>query len=150
MKSGKKIISQSGFSLLEILVVLGMFVLISGFALVISIDSFRSHNFGSEQELVVGLLQKARSQAMDNIDQTPHGVHFTSSNYSIFEGPTYTSGIDFPVGSGITPSGATDVVFAQLSGQVAGANPPLKIVLKDNTTGKTFNIFINNEGQINY
>lgn len=133
---------------MEILVVMAIFVIIAGFGLVVSMDAYRSNNFRSEEDMLLGVLLKARSQAVNNVDQKPHGVHITSANYSIFEGATYTSGIDFPVSSGFTPGGATDIVFSQLTGQISGA--PLTVTLKDNTTGKIFTISINNEGQINY
>jgi prepilin-type N-terminal cleavage/methylation domain-containing protein len=139
--------NNQGFTLIEILVVMAIFVLIAGFALVVSMDSYRSHNFKSEQDLLVAVLLKARSQAMNNINQLPHGVYIpiTHDKYSLFQGSTCTSGIDFPVSKGFTPS-ASCIVFTQLSGATAATS----ITLTDNTTNKVFTININNEGQINY
>ena len=141
----------SGFTLTEILVVISLAALISTFALGMSLDAFRSYNFRSEQTLLLSLLQKARSQAMSNIDQLPHGVHVSGNQYTLYEGSAWKSrdvlkDADFPVGKGVAPSGVTDMLFTQLSGKPVSAGD---IVLSDG--GHASVIFsINSQGRINY
>lgn len=137
---------QQGFTLFEVLIVIALFGMFATLAVFIGFDVYKGYSFRGEQYNLVGILQKARNQAVNNINQTTHGVHITANYYSLFEGSTYTSGIDFPVSAGFTPSGATDVVFSQLTGNTVATS----ITLTENNTGKTLTIHINNEGQINY
>lgn len=143
----KNIINQQhGFTLFEVLIVMALFAMCATLSVVVGLEVYRGYSFRGEQYTLVAILQKARNQAINNINQTPHGVHIGGNKYSIFEGNVYTSGIDFPISNGFTPSGATDVVFTQLTGATVLTN----IVLTENSSGKTLTININNEGQINY
>ncbi len=138
--------NQQGFTLFEVLIVIALFGMFATLAVFVGLDVYRGYSFRGEQLTLVGVLQKARNQAINNINQTPHGVHITANHYSLFEGSTFTSGIDFPVSAGFTPSGATDIVFTHLSGNTSATS----ITLTENNTGKILTIHINNEGQINY
>ena len=139
-----------GFTIMEILVVLGIFALLAGFALVVSIDAYRSHNFRSEQEQLLGVLLKARSQSVNNINQKPHGVHLDSATqYTLFEGNTYATrdaGKDIVFSKpGFTLGGATELIFSQLTGQpnVTG------YISLDDHIHPVYKLCINGEGQIN-
>jgi len=128
-----KLERSRGFTLIEILVVMGLIILIVGFAITANIKQYTREVSSSEVSVLVSALQKARSRAMNNIDHTEHGVYFGSDTcpdttyercYAIFAGPTYVPGA---VGNehaeqnlALTISSAeyTDnvVVFKQLSG----------------------------------
>ena len=77
----------NGFTLIEILITIGIFAVIATIGLIISLDFYRSYAFRSEESTIVSILQKARSQSMDNIDQVRHGVHFQADplKYILFE-----------------------------------------------------------------
>lgn len=142
---------QSGFTLIEILVVLGIFIFIASFALVVSMDSYHGYNFRTEQDLLLGVLQKARSQAVANVNQKPHGVFLdaSSTQYTLFQGTDYSHrdtsfDLVFKGNSGYSLSGTTSTVFTQLS----GTTTPATVTLDDHTH-PIFNICINSEGQIN-
>jgi prepilin-type N-terminal cleavage/methylation domain-containing protein len=117
-----------GITMIEVLVVMGIFVLVSGFALLFSVDSLRGSTFQGDRDLFVSLLQRARAQAMSNMctgsgctDGKPHGVARVGNTYVLFEGSSYatrTPAADsvFTASEAVTRTGDTEVVFGQLSG----------------------------------
>lgn len=141
-----------GFTLIEIIVVLTIISFIAGLALVISMDSYGSHNSKIEQDKLLGVLQKARSQSLANMNQKPHGVYFdaSSTQYTLFQGPDYASrdtSFDLPftlLNPPYSLSGATSVVFSQLTGTTTQTSVSL-----NDSIHPVFNICINGEGQIN-
>lgn len=127
-----------GFTLIEVLTVLGLFTLLAGLGLFASMDLYRGSSFHSERDLLVALLQHARAQAVNNIcrgmctDGVAHGVKIGSGNYIVFQGSSYasrdaTQDQTFATSPLVTSSGDTEVVFAQLTGV---AMPPAVIVLR--------------------
>lgn len=143
-----------GFTLIEILISIGILALIASLGLFISLDFFRSYSFRSEQSVIVSLLQNARSKSLNNINQVRHGVHFEVNpnlKYIIFEGSSYDSSnpsnltINSSYNSAISsPSLPFDVIFDQLS----GTSTPLTITASDGT--KSYNVKVNSEGQIDW
>ena len=163
---------QSGFTLIEILVVLTIFIFIAGSAMFVSMDSYRGFSLRGERDTVISVLQKARSQSISNIclgacsanDGQKHGVHFdiAGKKYVIFQTTNnFTSGRDASVdqevpisGGGInfTPGTLSDIIFDQLTGQAkdqtGAACVPTScfVTLTQGTNHDT--IQINSEGQI--
>ena len=86
-----------GFTLLEVLVVMGLLIVVAGFGLIVSFDDYRGFNFRNERDIIVNVIQKARGQAINNMcygagctDGKPHGVYFgTAGKYIIFQGASY-------------------------------------------------------------
>jgi len=160
----------TGFTLIEILVSVGILAVVIGLSMFASFDFYRGGSFRSEKEVIVSALQKARSQSMNNINEARHGVRFASPlQYIIFEcdastpqcdnfddrnpdedliiNPAYTISIS-------TPSLPFDVIFEQLSGAcvdsdsfVCGSGTPV-ITLIDGL--KSTDIGLNKEGRINW
>ncbi len=144
--------SPSGFTLIEILVVIGILVILSSLGLLVSLDFYRSYAFNSERDLAVAALQKARSQSLANINQAAHGVKIISSGkYVIFEGDSYSAGsssnLDLPADPSITASGSGEIVFEQISGRAVGGQK--QFILSD-PKGRTAQITINPEGGIEW
>lgn len=146
---------ESGFTMIEIMVVLAIFGALMITGLFFDFSFFRTSSINYEGKLLAGIIQRARSQAMANIDQTKHGVCVTGSNYVIFEGSSCTGGDNFPKAAAVTvtwPAGVTAVVFNQLEGSLCttacGVTAPMTITLTDQV--KTLNITINNEGRIDF
>ncbi len=144
-----------GFSMLEMLVVVGMFFLLAGFGLVVNMDAYRSTDFRSERDLFVALLQRARSQSMSNMcagsvceDGLPHGVHIEADRYVAFQGGVYNAAdeenIRYPVSPSISRQGG-DITFTQLSGTTTATSTTLS-----DLTGKTSMITTNAAGQISW
>lgn len=151
--------SGAGFTLIEIIIVVAIFVIVFGFGLFISMDFYKSYSLSSEKSIIVSILQKARSQSLYNINQTSHGVHFDNPlKYIIFECASanpqctdYATGADTSKDIPIQPSyGITivgipfDVMFEQLS----GASFDKTITVSDKI--RSYDININNEGRIDW
>jgi len=139
---------HKGFTLVEIIIVLAIFTLIISLGAFMSLDFYKSYSFRSEKYQLVSILQKARSQALNNINQTPHAVHIESGGYTFFEGNNFqssTNKIFFESNGNVSHSGMTDVIFGQLTGNaiVSGGD----LVLHDGVHQDII-ISINNEGRI--
>jgi prepilin-type N-terminal cleavage/methylation domain-containing protein len=134
---------SSGFTLIEIIIVIAIFGALLALGLFMSMDAYRGFSFRSERSTIVSLLQKARSRAMNNSNQTPWGVCYQSGNYVIFQGLACTTGETIPAGPAATTTGLlAGVVFSQLSGTTTAATIT---VLQD---GRSSTISTNNEGTI--
>ncbi|MDD4988825.1 MAG: prepilin-type N-terminal cleavage/methylation domain-containing protein [Candidatus Pacebacteria bacterium] len=151
---GTKESFQKGFTLVEILVVVGLFGIILGLSLPVGVDFYRSYLFRSEKSMLVSVLQKARSEAMNNIDETTHGVHIDDKGYTIFRGEFFNEGSisnEFIAKNpSIAVSTSTDIIFEQLTGDPV---PPFgggeaTTTITDGIHTEV--ITINNEGRINY
>lgn len=145
--------------MIEILIVMGLLAIVASFALIMNLDDYRGTLFRNERDLVVSVLQKARSEAVNNVclgaactDGLAHGIHFTPAAYIVFQGTVYNAAdatnqsIEANDKLQIIAS-APDVVFTQLSGEVAAA--PWNVEIKDGIGHDVF-IKVNEEGQIDY
>lgn len=151
---------QAGFTIIEILVVVSLFAVISGFGLIVGMDSYRGYAFRADRDTLVSLLERARSQSINNIcvgasctNGKPHGVFVdaVSSRYILFQGATYAtrdSANDEVAAASplVGRSGLSEVVFAQLSGN---ASPAGDIVLSG-AVGQISTVSINAVGRISW
>ena len=155
-----------GFTLIEILVSIAILAIIISLGLFISMDFFKSYSFRSEESIVVSLLQNARSQSLNNINQVRHGIHFQNPlKYIVFEcdssepqctdysdadtlkdliiDPAYNSSIS-------SPGLPFDVIFEQLNGSCITSNCSTLLTITANDGTKSYNIMVNSEGQIDW
>ena len=58
---------SKGFTLMEVLVVIALLGVIFSLSVFISLDTYRGSSFRNERDTLVGVLQEARSEAMNNI-----------------------------------------------------------------------------------
>ena len=150
---------KSGLTLVEIIVVIAIIGLILILGLFISFDSYRRYIFRSERTTLVSVLSRARSRAMNNIFETPHGVCYdqSSKKYVIFRGNTYSptnptnesvssnqSAIINPVPNSFLCSVGPGLIFSQLSGN----SSTMDIIVTESNASST--ISINPEGTINW
>ncbi len=152
--------SARGFSLLEILVVIGLLTIIGGFGVVVSMGSLQGTYFRNDRDAVVSALHKARSRAVSNMcfggctDGSPHGVHIdhVAHTYTVFQGAVYSAVDPLNETAALNPqtatAGFTDVVFTELSGD-AVTNPGTTLSVTD-ISGRTSQIDINSEGKISW
>jgi prepilin-type N-terminal cleavage/methylation domain-containing protein len=109
-----------GFTLIEVVVVMALLGVIVMTGLLVDMQAYRSSGFRSDRELLVTLLARARSQAINNIctasdctDGVPHGVHIEPGRFVLFEGATYDAddlgNADFAQDSAST---SADVIFS--------------------------------------
>ncbi len=139
-----------GITLIEILIAMAIVVGLIGLGLFISIDFYKSYNFNSERDIIVNILQKARSQSLSNINESKHGVYFKTDEYVIFQGETYSSrnpayDENIKTDPAIGRSGLQEIVFEQLTGQNSTSG---NILISDGV--RSSQISIQNEGRINW
>jgi len=131
------------------MIAMAIMVSLFGFGLFMSFEAYRGYNSHSERDVVVSVLQKARSRAVSNYYQTTWGVCYSVSQYIIFRGSVCTPGAStnetIPASANASVSGlSSGIVFSQLSGTTVGSS--VTIV----QGGRTETITINNEGLINW
>jgi Tfp pilus assembly protein FimT len=144
-----------GFTIIEIGLVIALLSIIGTFSLMLSMDNYRASSFNNDRNMVISLLQKARSQAVNNMclgaactEGVAHGLHIETGSYTIFQGTAYNPAdalnekISMP--PTLTFSGLANVVFTELSGSPVAAGT---ITLSDGM-GHTSTIDINSEGRI--
>lgn len=147
--------SNKGFTLIEVLITLGLITVVAIVVSAVDINNFRGDSFQSEVSTIGTSLQTARANAFNNINQKKHGVAFNPSGfngYVIFEGSTYeTRNVtqDIFIATSyivnFSPESPNEVVFDQLSGN---ANYNGDITLIDLQRDVSTVININNEGKI--
>ncbi len=151
--------SLAGFTLLEILVVMGLVLMVVAFGLIVSFDDYRGFTFRNERDIVVSVIQKARGQAINNMcfgagctDGKAHGVYFgIPGQYVVFQGASYATR-DTAVDEVIEArdkasvlSGMQSVVFGRLRADATTAGGA---TLTISQPGHTSTITIEPEGRV--
>lgn len=136
--------NTQGFTLVEVLVTLGIFAVVMALALGVGFDTLIRSNAQTERDLVVHLLQKARARAMANMYQSDHTFNTDGVNYTLsYTGSSGEVKEETPVGDGATVSSAS-VVFEQLSGNSATTS----ITISSNSS--SYVVEIEENGRINW
>src|SRR3989339_229797 len=119
--------NEKGFTLTELLVVIGIMALI-GSILWGALSNYRdTQTLESATDVVVATLSEARSQTISSVSNMQYGVHFTQSSVTQFEGnqnfPFNSNNIVTNINGavvlsfeGLTAS-STNVVFEKFSGR---------------------------------
>jgi prepilin-type N-terminal cleavage/methylation domain-containing protein len=142
--------AKRGFTIPEVLTVVGIFSLLAGLGLIMSMETYRGSSFRSERTTIVSALERARGRAMNNMYQMPHGVYFDTATpaYVIFRGSSYVAGSStnevLPASSSAVVTGPSSVVFNQLDGTTSSST------ITFTQDGKNGTISINSEGRINW
>lgn len=149
---------QAGFSLIELVVVLGIVVTIAGMGLIMTMEEYRGYAFRSQRDVLVASLLRARSQSMNTIclgagcvGGVPHGVEILNNRIIIFQGSDYLhrdTAVDEEIlfsylGGRISPPPPTEVVFESQNGDVLH---DVNFVYQDDLRHST--ISINTEGAV--
>lgn len=144
------LLKKAGFTLMEIIIAIGIFMIILGFGAILDISSYRQNSIRAERDNIVALLSRARSEALNNLNQSNHGLFLGSpSQYVIYQGVNYASrnpayDEDYP-SAGDTISGLSDINFNNLDGS---SNASGTITISDGIN--SYNIYINYEGRIDW
>ena len=156
-KRKAKIKNNSGFTLIESLIVLGIFMLIA----VIAIPAYR--NFQKQADLIntteaiINILRLTQSKTLTSEQASQWGVHFSSSEYTLFKGADYAlrnSSFDknYTVPNLVEiheislEGSGSDVVFERITGQTNQFGS-ISLRLKSNVL-ETKTIVIELSGQI--
>lgn len=141
---------NSGFTLIEILVVIAITGIILSFGMTLDIDTVKSDNFLAERATIVSILERARSHAIANLFDTNHGVCYIEPNYIVFKGNicTTTDSELIPANTNIASNPQTTfpekITFERLSGRTSETT----IYITDGSSEAE--ITINNEGAIHW
>lgn len=126
--------SPPGFTVIELLVVVALFIVLTSLSIYLSFDMYRGYAWRTEQDVIVSALQKARAQSMANLclgsctDGKRHGVAILADKYVIFQGDSYAArDVSFDEAFDASPVVGhspvnTEVVFERLSGATSGFN----------------------------
>lgn len=138
-----------GFSLLELLLVVALFGIITAFISPAARSSYVANNARLATAATVDALRRAQSFAMAGRAHDTWGVHLTSTTITVFQGTTFVSRTtssdeitDFP--GSVTLSGTTDFVFSGLLGKSTTIGTTT--LATDN--GTTTTVSVNNQGMI--
>jgi len=144
---------SSGFTLIEILVVMGIVIALFAIGNFVDFSNIGRASLNKEEEKLVSVLQKARNRSMNNIGQSRHGVRIDpvdKTNFIIFQETPYLENEKIPRSENIeidtSSINTTDIIFDQLSGQ---PNKTGNIILSDNNN-TTRNITILTSGLIDW
>ncbi|OGI60834.1 hypothetical protein A2814_03420 [Candidatus Nomurabacteria bacterium RIFCSPHIGHO2_01_FULL_38_19] len=150
MKSLYKNQSRGGFTLIEIIVVIGILIVIISFGIIVDFSSLTFGTFQTEESKIISVLERARSRSMANMFDTTHGVCYLAPNYVIFRGTCIVGASTNELilaNTNIAENSGTifpTLVFDRLTGNTTEDI----IIITDGV--KTKEITINNEGAINW
>jgi prepilin-type N-terminal cleavage/methylation domain-containing protein len=125
-------LSQAGFSLVELLVVMGLFAVIAG---ITTINLIRPQTTASQQNTLNQLVSDLRAQQQKAMagdsgaasTAQPYGVYIQNNQYTLFKGSSYSAADpeNFVVAAGAnttitTTFGSSQVIFTKASGEITG------------------------------
>ncbi|OHA70743.1 MAG: hypothetical protein A3D64_02835 [Candidatus Wildermuthbacteria bacterium RIFCSPHIGHO2_02_FULL_49_9] len=142
---------RAGFTLIEVLIALAIFGFLMVFGVIAGIDTLSRYNFHAEIDNAAALLQKARSEAINNIGGAAHGVRFDDASYIIsFIGAYSPPAYEYKIAKNFTATytGTAEINFDQLSGRVPACATPCTVTVSDGVRNNI--ITINYEGGIDY
>lgn len=141
--------SKSGFSLIEILIVIGIL------GMLLSMSFYFFPAFGKRDALekdvagLVAMMREARSSSVLSKNASAFGVHLQENKAVLFEGDSYVSGgpneevMQFSkkvyLSSYSLNMGGSDIVFDRLTGNTSNYGT-VTLSLKDNSTSTTITI----------
>ncbi len=117
---------MKGFTLIEILLTLGILAVVSTIGLV-SLSNFNKDKaLDAEVGKVLSLISKARSYTLSAREGSAYGVHFEEKRVVLFKGLTYSSGTatnqiqalnaEVKIANTSLSGGGNEVLFSRLSG----------------------------------
>ena len=119
MKLHKILKSNTGFTLIEIVVVVGIVLCVSAMTLVFDIRSLVFASVDEEVELFTNLVFKAQHRSMISYKNSVWGIHTTEDTFILFSGDTAEGALwseVFARNKHIQMSTSSDITFQQHSG----------------------------------
>jgi len=110
-----------GFTLVELLLVVGMMAILASFVAPVSTSFFQAQALDETAAGVLDTLRRAHAHALFQKNDSDFGVRFLSGSYVLFQGASYDARVqaqdetfDLPAGTAI--SGTPEVMFVKRSG----------------------------------
>lgn len=152
---------RSGLSLMEVIIVMGIFVVLVTTIRFFPIDFFYTRSLDDDAAKIAFSLRGARDRAITQTDASAWGVHFVNATsgldyYQVFKGDTYGAGtvverinLNETVQFSNPPAvSSTDVMFSQIDGLPSGAGSIIIALISKPATIRTVTVLGN--GQIQY
>lgn len=141
---------RSGFSIIEIVIVIAIFGMLLAIGLPIGLDAYRNYLLTSESRNLLSILRRAETNAFANKNGSAHGVAVQSDRFVLFQGQSYASrdapyDEEYPKSGTVTSSGTAEIIFSQISGKPSAS---AAITLSNELRSQT--ITVNEEGTINW
>lgn len=124
---------EKGFSLIELLLVIGIFTILSSFAFINLSRSQNKVSLDAAVDTIVSDLRAQQLRAMIGDSEggasgSAYGVYFETDKYTLFKGTSYSAGaasnlvVNLDKGTTLTTINlpSTSIIFAQRSGDVSG------------------------------
>lgn len=150
LNKGLAVRNSNGFSLLELIVVIGIVILIFN----VSSSGFNSYKMHSNLELAAGgvveAIRLAQASAQSGKGDSKWGVEILSNQVVVFKGDSYATRITsadelLNFSSGIVPSGISEIVFEKNSGTTVNTGD---ILISNSSGGKKLSV--NSFGIVDY
>ena len=147
----RNVAAGAGFTLVEVLITLSIVILLA----VLSVPVYQSFQVKNDLDVaknnVIQSLRRAQTLSAASDGDTSWGVKVQTSSITLFKGTSYaardtTYDEKFDLPSTITPSGATEVVYAKFTGipQTTGT------ITLTASTNVTNTVAINEKGTLTY
>jgi prepilin-type N-terminal cleavage/methylation domain-containing protein len=142
--------NQDGFTIVELIVVLGIFALFAGLSSAAYTSTASQSNLEVAALSTVEAVRHAQSNAREVQGDAPWGVRILSNRVVVYRGESYASrdtGFDeeFALPRGVTVGGLPEIAFQKVTG-VTGDTGTVTLENKQGTK----NISINEKGTLTY
>jgi type II secretory pathway pseudopilin PulG len=114
---------NGGFSIVEVLVVIGISVVIGVMSIPVAVEYYRTQILDEAAKDLRSVLRRANNQAVFQKNDSAFGVDFSSvtDKYVLYQGSAYSSRITaedeiFAIPAGITLSGVSEVAYTKRTG----------------------------------
>ncbi len=113
---------KSGFTLLELLIVIAIFFLLTAITLPVGWNFYKIQILNKTQDEIVSFLKLARNNALAQKNNSDFGVYIAKEQIVLFQGASYDSrqadkDIMFPVSKIISFSGLSEIDFNSYNAQ---------------------------------
>lgn len=138
-------VNKYGFSLIELILVIGLLMIIMVTATVFNSRWYLQNNLDSAKNILISSIRKAQSYSISKKNGLTWGVCLTGQTIRMFGGSCASPTIkdDYNLPANINISGLSNITFSPFRGE---PNSAQSINLSGNN--KTFNLIINSAGGI--
>ncbi len=112
---------RHGFTMVEVLLSIALFISISGASAIALYSIDQKTSIDETQTALVATIRRAQLQSIGMLQDAVWGVHIGDGAMTVFQGPTYEERVEsrdssIPIPDNITATGLTDMSFAGVTG----------------------------------
>lgn len=147
--------SQKAFTIIEVVIVVGIIAILAGLSGPAANIFLSRNEVNTEALKITDALRRARAQSMYAVQDSVWGVHFTSTDYTVFRGSSYNPADVYNdtfilpgilTISTITINGSgSDIIFDR----IAGTTSTFGTTTVQNDAAESRTIVVNSGGTIN-